>query len=163
LILAAGNLFFVATGPSSHLLSMTGRPGINLINSLTSVGLYAGLGIWLVPIYGVIGMAVVDAIVTMMLNIARVVEGKIIVGIQPFGRTFYKPLAATLVGGGVLVLLRLILGTSMSMALTSLVVAGVVYLGFLKLLGLDPEEREVIEAIKTRFASILGRRKRPPR
>ncbi|MGH2778537.1 MAG: oligosaccharide flippase family protein [Actinomycetota bacterium] len=163
LILAAGNLFFVATGPSSHLLSMTGRPGINLINSLTSVGLYAGLGIWLVPIYGVIGMAVVDAIVTILLNIARVVEGKIIVGIQPFGRTFYKPLAATLVGGGVLVLLRLILGTSMSMALTSLVVAGVVYLGFLKLLGLDPEEREVIEAIKTRFASILGRRKRPPR
>jgi O-antigen/teichoic acid export membrane protein len=162
-ILAAGNLVFVATGPSSHLISMTGRPGINLINSLTSLGLYVGLGVWLVPIYGVIGMAVVDAIVTILLNVARVIEGKAIVGVQPFGRTFYKPLAATLVGGGVLLVFRLVLGTSMSMALVGLVVAGIVYVGVLKGMGLDPEEKEVISAIKSRFASLLGRSKRPSR
>ena len=64
-ILAAGNIFFVGTGPSGYLLSMTGRPGISLANAVVAICLYVGLGILIVPQYGAIGMAVVDAAVTM--------------------------------------------------------------------------------------------------
>ena len=52
----------VAEAPHSKTISMTGISGINLINSFMSLGLYVGLGVWLVPINGVMGMAVVYAI-----------------------------------------------------------------------------------------------------
>lgn len=156
-ILAAGNLFFVGTGPSSQLLSMTGRPGINLINSVTSLGLYVGLGVWLVPDYGIIGMAVVDAVVTALLNIARAIEGKVLVGVQPFGATYYKPIAATLAASATLVALRLSLGISTPVAIASIGVAALVYVGVLKLLGLDAEERHVIDVVKARATSLIKR------
>jgi O-antigen/teichoic acid export membrane protein len=156
-ILAAGNLFYVATGPSGYLLAMTGRPGINLINSLVSVALYVGLGIWLVPKYGAIGIAVVDAVVTALLNIARAIEGKILVGVQPFGRTFIKPVTATLMASGVLLVWRLVLGHSFSMAVAGLVAAGVVYVSVLKILGLEAEEKHVIDEVKKRVLGALKR------
>lgn len=43
-ILAAGNLFYAGTGPTGLVLSMTGRPGINFVNSAVAVALYIGLG-----------------------------------------------------------------------------------------------------------------------
>ncbi len=156
-ILAAGNLFYVATGPSGYLLAMTGRPTVNLVNSLVSVGLYVGLGIWLVPKYGAVGMAIVDAIVTALLNIARVIEGKILVGVQPFGRTFVKPLAATVAASGVLLLARLVLGHSVPMAIVGLVTAGLAYVGVLKVLGLEAEEEHVIDEVRTKFLGAFKR------
>lgn len=156
-ILAAGNIFFVGTGPSGYLLSMTGRPGINLANSVVSVCLYVGLGILIVPKYGAIGMAVVDAIVTVVINLAKAVEGKILVGVHPFGRTFLKPVTATLGASGVLLIWRIVLGHSTITALAGLIVAAVVYMGILRILGLDPEEELVIGTVKKRFAGMLKR------
>jgi O-antigen/teichoic acid export membrane protein len=156
-ILAAGNLFYVATGPSGYLLAMTGRPSVNLVNSLVSVGLYVGLGIWLVPKYGAVGMAIVDAIVTALLNIARVIEGKILVGVQPFGRTFVKPMAATIAASGVLLIARLVLGHSVPMAIVGLLIAGLVYVGVLKVLGLEAEEKHVIDEVRTKFLGAFKR------
>ncbi len=158
-ILAAGNLFFVSTGPSSQLLSMTGRPGINLINSITSVGLYIGLGVWLVPDHGMLGMAVVDAVVTAVLNVARVIEGRVLIGVQPFGSTFYKPVLAAAAGSVILLTLRILFGTSVTVAISGLLAAGVVYVGVLKMVGLDPDERQVIEAIKRRILSFRRSKK----
>lgn len=157
-ILAAGNLFHVATGPSAQLLSMTGRPGVNLVNSVTSVGLYVGLGVIFVPKYGVIGMAAVDAAVTALLNIARTIEGKLLVGVQPFGRTFIKPVLAISVAAGALVLWEIALGDSTAAAAGGLVMAAICYMGILKALGLDPEEREVIDAVRGRVAGLFRSR-----
>lgn len=67
------------------------------------------------------GMAIVDAVVTALLNIARVIEGKVLVGVQPFGRTFFKPVVATAVAGILQLVWRLTFGYSASMALTGLV------------------------------------------
>jgi O-antigen/teichoic acid export membrane protein len=156
-ILAVGNLFFVATGSASHLLSMTGRPGMNLVNSVLSVGLYAGLGVIFVPRYGVVGMAVVDAVVTALVNVVRMIEAKIVVGVQPFGRTFMKPIAATLGAAAVLTMWRVFLGHSTPAAASGLAVAFVIYVSILKVLGLDPEERHVIDVVKARALSMVKR------
>lgn len=156
-ILAAGNLFYVGTGPSSILISMTGRPGINSLNSVVSVGLYVGLGILVVPSHGVVGMAVVDASVTALLNVARVVEGKILVGVQPFGRTFFKPVLATVAAVVVALAVRLTLGHTTVPALISLGIAGLVYLVVLRLQGIEPEERHVIDRVKGRLPGPLRR------
>jgi O-antigen/teichoic acid export membrane protein len=154
-VMAAGNLFYVGTGPSSHILSMTGRPWLNFLNSAVAVVLYLALGWWLVPSYGAVGMAAVDAAVTALVNLARVVEGKILVGVHPYGRTFLKPVAATLVFAGILAGGRL-LPESLPVDLAVLAVASVVYLAVLAAMRLDPEERDLLERLKR--ALSRGRR-----
>jgi O-antigen/teichoic acid export membrane protein len=156
-ILAAGNIFYSGTGPTGYVLSMTGRPGVNFINSLVAAGAYLAIGIAVVPQHGAVGMAIVDAAVTTLVNLARVVEAKLLVGVQPFGRSFLKPVLATLAGAIVLVGWRSVTGRHTLMELAGLAVAGVVYIVVLRLFGLDAEERFVWERIKTRTVRKLGR------
>lgn len=149
-ILAAGNLFYTGTGPTGYVLSMTGRPGVNLVNSAAGVALYLGLGAWLVPRHGVVGMAAVDAIVTALVNTARVIEAKVLVGVQPFGRSFAKPVVATLVGAAFLLAWRALPWDVVWVDASGVLVAAVVYLATLKRLGIDAEEQAVLDGIKRR-------------
>ena len=155
-ILAIGNLFFVGSGPCSYLISMTGRAGLNLANSVAAVAAYVGLGVWLVPKYGAVGMAVVDAAVTAAVNVVRLVQAKVLIGVQPFGRSFVKPVAASLALALVLVLGQALLPDETAFELAVLVVGALTYLLVLRALGIDPEERHVYDRIRKR----LLRRKR---
>lgn len=163
-VLALGNLFYTGTGPTGYVLSMTGRPGVNLVNSAAGVALYLGLGAWLVPRHGVLGMAIVDSIVTALVNSARVIEAKVLVGVQPFGRSFLKPVVATLVGAAFLLVWRSIPGDVVWVDAAGIVAAAFVYFAVLKRLGIDPEERVVLDGIKRRAAKTraslprIGRR-----
>jgi O-antigen/teichoic acid export membrane protein len=161
-ILAIGSLFYTGTGPTGYVISMTGRPGINFINSIGSVALYIALGAWLVPLYGdsgrgAVGMAIVDAIVTALVNTVRVIEAKVMVGIQPFGRTYYKPVLATLAGASVLLGWKLAFGASIASELVGLVLGAAAFLVALKAMGLDAEERMVINRVRKR--ALKGRSK----
>jgi O-antigen/teichoic acid export membrane protein len=156
-ILALGNFFYTGTGPTGYVLSMTGRPGINFANSLVGVALYIVGGLWAVPRYGAIGMAVVDASVTALINSARVIETKIFVGVQPFGRSILKPIGASAAGGLVLLAWRLFPGDALWLEIAGLVVAAFVYLATLKAMGIDPEERLVWNRIRKRMRFKKGR------
>ncbi|MGH2702052.1 MAG: oligosaccharide flippase family protein [Actinomycetota bacterium] len=161
-ILVIGNLFYTGTGPTGYVISMTGRPGINFMNSIGSVALYLALGAWLVPLYGEsgragVGMAIVDVIVTALINTIRVIQAKVLVGIQPFGRTFYKPVVATLAGAAVLLGWKLAFGTSIPSELAGLVFGAAAFLVALKIMGLDAEERMVINRVRKR--TLKGRKK----
>lgn len=151
MILAAGNFFYTGTGPTGYVLSMTGRPGVNFINSIIAIALYVGGGMWAVPRYGAEGMAAVDAIVTAAINLARVVEAKILVGVQPFGRSMLKPIGATVIGAAVLLLWRLIPGDDSWLEVAGVVVAGVVYVMLMKAFGMNAEERYVWERVRQRI------------
>jgi O-antigen/teichoic acid export membrane protein len=150
-VLAIGNFFYTGTGPTGYLISMTGRPGVNFANSAVSVALFVALGAIVVPEHGALGMAVVDSVVTALVNIARVIQGKILVGIQPFGRTFYKPVVATAVGAAVLLALKLLPWTGTAVGIGRVALAGIVYVFVLRWLELDPEEQYVLDRIKARI------------
>jgi O-antigen/teichoic acid export membrane protein len=157
-VLAAGNIFYSGTGPTGYVLSMTGRPGVNFVNSIVAVGLYVVLGIMVVPDHGALGMAYVDAAVTAVINIVRVIEAKILVGVQPFGRSFVKPVVGTIVAAAVLLLWRLIPGDPYWLEACGIGVALIAYLGTLRAFGIDDEERFVWEAIRGRAAKVIRRR-----
>ena len=150
-VLALGNLFYTSTGPTGYVLSMTGRPGINFVNSIVGVALYVGAGAYVVPRYGLIGMAWVDAAVTALINAVRVVEAKVLVGVQPFGRTFFKPAVAALAGAALLGGWRFVPLDSVWTDVAGICVAAIVYLIALRLLGIDPEERMVWDRIRKRL------------
>ena len=158
-ILAIGNIVRVATGPSSTLLSMTGRPMLNFFNSFFAVVAYVGLGIWLVPIHGALGMAIVDSGVTVAVNLARALEVRILLGLRPFGKTFLKPIVAITAAAVAALLMRLFVSETVVFELAGLVVFTLVYLAALKALGIDPEERHVYDAFKDRMLKRLGRKK----
>lgn len=149
-LLAIGNVFYVGTGPTGYVLSMTGRPGINAINSAVSVAVYAALGVWLAHDHGALGMAIVDSAVTALVNSIRVVEAYVLVGVQPFGRRFLKPVAASAAVAAILLAGRLALGTSSVIQIASLVVGLAAYVLVLRALGLDEEERHVLQRIRQR-------------
>lgn len=155
-VLAIGNIFYSGTGPTGYVLSMTGRPGVNFLNSVVAVGLYIALGLAIVPEHGALGMAVVDSIVTALVNTARVIEAKVLVGVQPFGRTFYKPVVATLVGAAVLLVWKLLPMDSLVLDTVGIAVAAGVYLLALKKMGIDEEERHVLQRIRKRALKRKG-------
>ena len=149
-LLAIGNIFYTGTGPTGYVISMTGHPGVNFINSAISVAMYVALGFLVVPTYGVVGMAAVDLGVTAFINILRVIQAKKLVGVQPFGKTFIKPVIATLVAAGFLLGTRLVTNDNTWLEVGAIAVAAAVYVLTLKLLGLDEEEALVWRRIKKR-------------
>ncbi|HEY7876357.1 MAG TPA: oligosaccharide flippase family protein [Actinomycetota bacterium] len=157
-LLAVGNLVYTGTGPTGYVISMTGRPGVNFANSLVAVGLYFGLGAWAASEHGAVGVAVVDLGVTAAVNLVRVLEAWLLVGVQPFGRSFLKPVLATLAGAAVLVASKPLTDGDTWMTFVGVAVAAVTYLGVLRALGLDPEETHVWNRIKAR--ALKGRKGR---
>jgi O-antigen/teichoic acid export membrane protein len=155
-LLAFGNLFYTATGPTGFLISMSGRPDINFINSIVAVALYIGLGALVVPRHGAVGMAAVDASVTALINGARVVQARLLVGVQPFGASLRKPLLA--VAGAAMAILgwRVVPGESLILDGAGLLLGVVVYVAILVALGMDMEERHVWERISSRLVAIFG-------
>ncbi len=154
-ILAAGNLFYTATGPTGYVISMTGRPWLNLVNSVAGVAVYIVAGSVVVPAHGAVGMAVVDSVITAVINLVRVVEAKLLVGVQPFGRSFLKPLGASVAMAAALLLWRLLPG-GWPVDLAGVAVGGVIYIAVLLALGLDGEERYVWKIIRKRV--LRGKR-----
>jgi O-antigen/teichoic acid export membrane protein len=149
-LLAIGNLFYTGTGPTGYVLSMSGRPGINFINSVVAVALYIGLGALVVPRHGAVGMAAVDASVTALINGVRVLQAKLLVGVQPFGRSFRKPLLAAAGAAAALLTWRVVVGESLLPDAVGIGLGGLVYVGVLAAFGLDPEERHLLP-IKARL------------
>jgi O-antigen/teichoic acid export membrane protein len=149
-ILAIGNIFYTGTGPTGYVISMTGRPGVNFANSIVAVAAYAGLGALVVPDHGAVGMAYVDAAVTAVINTARVIEAKVLVGVQPFGPTFFKPVVATIAGAAVLLPWSLFADDTVWLEVAGIVVASAVFIAVLRGLGLDAEERHVWDLIRKR-------------
>lgn len=153
-ILAIGNLFYCGTGPTGFVLSMTGRPGINFVNSAVGVALYISLGIWIVPAHGALGMAAVDAIVTAVINTVRVIEAKVVVGIHPFGRSLLKPVVASAAALGGACLFLWFAGSGRIAAVVGLALGGLTFVVVLNRLGLDPEERQVWEGVLRKMGRL---------
>jgi O-antigen/teichoic acid export membrane protein len=157
-LLAVGNLVYTGTGPTGYVISMTGRPGVNFANSVVAVGLYFTLGAWAASEHGAVGVAVVDLGVTSAVNLVRVLEAWLLVGVQPFGKSFLKPVIATIAGAAVLLASKPLTDGSSWLVILAVALAAIVYLAVLRALGLDPEERYVWNRIKAR--ALKGRKGR---
>lgn len=162
-VLAAGNAFYTGTGPTGYVLSMTGRPWVNFANSAAAIVLYIVLGAWVAPRHGALGVAAVDAVVTALINTARVIEAKILVGVQPYGRSFLKPTVASVAAGLFLWGYRVVVGSTLPVGLGGIAGAGIVFVALLAFFGLDPEEELVWRRIRRRMLRLGAGRSGPRR
>jgi O-antigen/teichoic acid export membrane protein len=150
-LLAIGQIVNAAVGPAGFMLSMTGRQKLNMVNSIGLAALNIALSIILIPRYGIAGAALATTVALGLLNVARVIEVKILYGFTPFRRDIYKPLLAGTVTLVLFYLLKMHLGWE-DVARTLVLCAAflIVYVVLLFLFGLREEKEVLLEILRRR-------------
>jgi O-antigen/teichoic acid export membrane protein len=159
-ILACASLVNVATGTSGALLDMTGHTNVKFLNATISVVLLVVLGVLLIPAFGAVGAALAFLVATASVNLIRVVEVALLVGVTPYDRSFLNPLRALVVAFAAAVPVMWL--TAQLPAIVRAIAVALVVLaayGTTLLAGLRPDERETLRAITAR----LMRRPAPTR
>jgi O-antigen/teichoic acid export membrane protein len=161
-ILATAFLIDVGTGPIGHILTMSGRSFLNLVNNIVALGCNVALNLILIPRFGLIGAAWAWATVIVLLNAARIAEVWLLFRIGPFSRSLWKPAAAALLAGaGSMLTLHGMRSMTGSPALLLIAATGGVFFGLyggiVWLLRPEAEDRYLIRTIlKTRLRSRSG-------
>jgi O-antigen/teichoic acid export membrane protein len=156
IILAFGTLAYTGTGVGANILDMTDHPKVNTINSAIMVFVTIGLNVLFIPSLGIVGAAVASSISTILANVVCLIEVWAFIGIQPYNRSFFKPLLAGLIAALAAYLLKRSL--DLSLLLQLLLEGGMlwaVYALILYSLKLEPEDKVVIERFFSRFRQKL--------
>jgi O-antigen/teichoic acid export membrane protein len=85
-------------GPASAIVEMIGHRVLPLINSFIAIALWIGVALWLVPLYGPIGMAIAIGVATIASTYAATIQLQISDGLNPFDRKLAQALALALAG-----------------------------------------------------------------
>jgi O-antigen/teichoic acid export membrane protein len=100
-ILAAGQLFNAATGPLGQVINMSGRPYVTLANNAAVAGLNVIGCLILIPRYGITGAACSTTASLTLVNLVKLVQVRVLFGINPFRSETVRALAAGVVAVGV--------------------------------------------------------------
>ena len=158
--LAGAWVFSLLTGPAEVILMMSGRSHFSAINQIIMLALILSLGWLLIPTWGLMGAVSAFAVATVVVNLLRVTQVQIHLGINPFG----MPTTKVLIAGSVMfVLLRSITSISADSLLTSewviisvSMLSGVLaYFVVLIVLGIEDEETKAAHVVAKRLRSKL--------
>jgi O-antigen/teichoic acid export membrane protein len=147
-ILAVGQLVNAATGPCGTLLNMSGRVMVNMVDTVVSLVLNIGLNLWLIPSHGIVGAAIAWSVSLASVNIARIIQVQLLMGVTPFGSGILRALAA---GGPTLIAAWLVLVLVDDWRLR--IVVGIVailvaYAASVLALGLTDDDRLVLRMLR---------------
>ena len=153
-ILVLGQMVNSGTGSVGSVLTMSGHPKIELLNSFAAFAFEIPMCFVLIPQYGIMGAAMAAASALILLNILRVIEVYAILNIHPYKIDFIKPMAA----GGILTLFLFFsrnqhfLKTDSFFALiVCIFISLILYVSFLFIFGLGQEDAFVLEKLKDKF------------
>jgi O-antigen/teichoic acid export membrane protein len=152
-IIAAGQLINASVGSVGYLLTMTGRPYMNFINTIILVIFNFTFNYLLIPRYGLVGAAIAHSLSLGLINLMRLLQVYILVKIQPYTTSYLKPLFAGLI---TFAIIRMIDGTLIKIEtavdmLPALLLFVGIYILILIALRLSPEDRMVLEILKEKF------------
>jgi len=94
IIFGAGQLINAGTGSVGLILEMTGRPKINLLNSIALCVINIILSYLLIPQYGIIGAAFATGLSIAAVNSLRLIEVYYFLRMHPFRLDYLKPCIA---------------------------------------------------------------------
>lgn len=156
-ILASGELVNAATGVCGSVLDMTRRTGAKLVNAVLWLVLTIGLNLLLIPRWGVVGAATASVVAIAVVNVLRVLQVWVLERVQPYDRTFLKPVAA---GLGAFVLGQALVNlwpadNLVTVAVHSLALVAT-YGGLVLLLGMPAEDRLVAQRVLGRVRHLVA-------
>jgi O-antigen/teichoic acid export membrane protein len=161
-ILTLGIMMQAFFGLGSSSLTMSGFSNLNLFNVLVALAVNILLNIFLIPEYGIIGAATATTTALVVISVLRFLENYFILKLNIFSFKLFKPLIA-----GILTFIlaklsenyifRFIDYSSSFYVLIfylfiSILMVFVGYFSFYFFLGIDREDRDMIESLKTRIS-----------
>jgi O-antigen/teichoic acid export membrane protein len=146
IILAGGELFNSAVGPTQRVLSMTRHQKVLMVATAGSAVMAVVACLALVPTYGALGAAAATAAATVLANVVTVLFVRRLLGVWPFSYEHAKPLLAGLLTAAAVYLGKLALPLS-SPVLAVVIFTPVFLIMFVTLLfafGLGPSDRQLL-------------------
>lgn len=152
IILGAAQLVNAATGSVGVLLVMTGNQTRIFALSGVMVMLSIAMGVVFIPRWGMLGAALATSCAISGLFVSAVFLARSRLNIWPYDRRHLKGLLAASASTGVLFLFRIFHPSSpvLNLAATALIAIGI-FVITLGLLGIDSEDREMINLIRARL------------
>jgi len=127
--------------------------GIGILMLILALVLNAGL----IPILGLVGAALATVVTMCVVNAVRIYLNWRLFGISTVSRAAWKPFAAAVpAAGAVLTLQWLGLGTLPLNMVVGVPVLAATYLAALALLGLEPDDRELVDRIRSALRRPAG-------
>jgi O-antigen/teichoic acid export membrane protein len=140
------------------LLAMAGRPYLNFGNNLFWLLANFLLNVWLIDSYGIVGAALGALAATALVSLLRMAQIYRIYRIQPFDSSQLKPVLAALAAGAAAWLVRGLLTHMVWTIAAALVVFAAVYLAVLWALGVEREDRILMERARASAARLCSGR-----
>lgn len=152
-ILAGARLVVLSLGPQGAALEAFGHTRLCLLNAGLMLAATAGVGLLLVPRYGVYGAAIGAASGSLVAGAAGSIEMLRLHGLHPFRGGYWRVAASAGVAGCVTLAFR-VLGAGdglLGLAALGAILVGV-YLAALRVSGaLDAQDDYVLDRLRTRF------------
>ena len=157
-VLAAAFLADALTGPVGHVLTMSGRSGLNLANNAAAVAGNVALNLVLIPRFGIVGAAISWAVAIVGVNLVRIIQVWRLYRITPFGAGLWKPAVAAagaaVAGSGLKEVLAVRgVGPGLILGLVAVFFLAV-YGGITILLGVEPDDRVLVRTLVRPRASV---------
>lgn len=155
-VLALGQLVNAGTGPCATVLNMSGRVALNMVNNVTVLVLNVVLNLLLIPRMGILGAAVAWSGSLAVVNIARVVQVRLITGHTPFGMETVKEAVAAVAAAAVGLLVHLLLPTGAVQLVVGVLAVLLAYAAAVAVLGISQADKVMIRGV------LRGRRRAKP-
>lgn len=158
-ILAWAGLVKTGAGISGSMLDMTGNTKLKLMNSIIAVVVTIVLNLMLIQFLGLIGVAIATLSAVVITNLLRLGEIYKIMHMLPFNIEYLKPILAGLISLFVIFLFSRIFpsnGTIINLIINSVILI-TVYICGIFLLGLSPEDKQVLQSVRRRLGTVLSR------
>lgn len=149
-VLSATCLIKAGVGAPGFMLIMSGRQNVELFNTLTMLILNITLNFWLIRLYGITGAAIATGGSTTVINIMRVLEVRMFLGVQPYNWRYIKPLLA----GLAIIAIPLFLGAHLGWIICSAAI-GLVYGALLYILGFEEEDHVILSTAKGKIKAMM--------
>ena len=150
LILSFGNIFHDILGISGQVITMIGKPVVNLINSLITTVAIILLFLLLIPQHGIIGAAIAYTISNLFINTLQVIQVYSFLKIHPFKKTLWKVFCSAIASLIAVFLLQSVSSSDVAWFF-QLIFLWVVYVFMMWLLKLDEEDIVVLRVLKHRI------------
>ncbi len=144
-ILAIGQLVNTAAGPLGQVINMSGRPYITMVNNALVAAINLGACLILIPRYGMTGAAISFAGSLTLVNVIKLVQVRVLFGMYPFRADTLRTLLAAAVAAGLAAPVAFLMTwpNALSEVVAATAIIFVVYLQLMRVLGLNPEDREL--------------------
>lgn len=159
-ILAIGQVLNTAAGPLGQVINMSGRPYITMMNNALVAGIHIAACLVLIPRYGMVGAAASAAGALTLVNVIKLVQVRMLLGMYPFRLDSLRAFGAAGIAVGVAAPVAFLFdwSTVVWQAAAASAVLFLVYAQAVRALGVSEEDRELFAAGRARIGQRLRMR-----